>query len=151
MKTLEDTIDTLDPIKVGNEIMFKMIDLKQLLLEASDTQISIPDTVLLPFYVTDGKMLEMYDYELTLLFVDKKDFKGHLQRLTGKENVDYLPPDILKKQVNCFIELTEEERNTAVQRIAGWIDFVLSVSELKAELLDYLGEFDENKIYCELY
>ena len=151
MQKFQDLIESLEPIKISNEKLYNIAELKEKMAVLDNAQIAINDCSLTLYYVGGGKRYELYEYELGVDIVDKIDFSGYLLRLTGKETIDEIPTDIIERQKKCHIEILKDEQTLDKFILEDYLEFVMNSSELKAQIVQVFGTFAEEKLYFEIF
>ena len=68
-----------------------------------------------------------------------------------KIDSDEVEIEIKQKISNCYLELVKPQRFLEVNMIWKYIEFVKVSPEIKKRISEYLHEFDNDKLYFEIY
>jgi hypothetical protein len=152
VRTLADIIGDLPLLRHSNEELRRPADLERALLGMSPEEVEASDCFLMPAYcVVDSMFLELYEYELRIDLVERKDFAKHLLRLTGRATVEDAPEAVVRRQEHLFVELLPEERCTARALVLEYLDYLFYELETNYPW-DRCGiEFSRENVYLQLY
>lgn len=149
MKNLQEIIRKLNLIKISNEEFYKLIDLQKSLLLLDGEKVEVSDIILTPYYIQDNKRLELYEYEFSLRIIENPDFNKHLLKLTGKENIDDILPNVIERQKVCYIELSEKVLDIKV--IKKYIDYLYDCKDIKNQIKSCFEIFNINQLFFSMY
>lgn len=110
MKRLNDVIETLDERIISDEKYYNFIKFQEYLEKLSDETIEVVESILIPYYIFDGKRMELYEYALNIVTGKKQDFEEYLLTLTGKQKMDDIPKRIIEREKECRIECEENTK-----------------------------------------
>jgi len=149
MKTIREILESISQIEVSNCQYYKFLSLNTFLTSVKSEKIVQEELILTPYYICEKGILEIYDYELNVRLVEKKDSNGYFLKKTGKTALEEIDKCVLKKLTMCYIELINE--NLGVDIILNYIKFVLESNELKARIEKIDDYFDYEKLFFEVY
>ena len=150
MEKIEKIIESLNTIKITNEILYNVFDFKEALNKLVACHLEVGECLLTPFYVCDEKVYELYEFELNINFVEVKDFNKHLLNLTRKKTLEKIPQSIVNRQRKCYIELFRDEpvRKDVIEE---YLDVLLKSLEVKKQVLEVFAYFDEKNLFFAKY
>lgn len=151
IKNLNDLLNTISILERSNAKYYKLNDLHNALNKMSEKEMEVEDTILTPFYICDLGILEVYDYELNIRLVDQPSLENFILTKTGKESIDEVTFEIRKKLSNCYLELVKPLSVISIERLEKYVNYVKESSEIKKRIEEYLHEFDDRKLYFEIY
>lgn len=151
MISLNELLNSISTIERSNTTYYRLNELHNVLNEMHGKQIEVDDMILTPFYICDLGILEIYDYELNIRIVDRPSEENFILTKTGKKSIDEVGIEIKQKIRNCYLELVKPQRFLEVNMIGKYIEFVKVSSEIKKRISEYLHEFDNDKLYFEIY
>ena len=62
----------------------------------------LEDITILPYYIHNKRIMELYDYELNIRLVDSPDVDRSILKRTGKLSIDEIDTRVLSKLQNCY-------------------------------------------------
>lgn len=151
MLNIKDLLKNIEKIKISNGEYYNLQIFYEKLIAINEELKLEDDIIITPYYISEGKVLEIYDYELNIRLVDKVDIDKYLLSKTGKKSIEEINEIILDKLINCYIELEECEQNKLIEKIVKYIQYTVKSDELKKRIEKIYKSFDENKIYFEIY
>ena len=151
MQRLQSIIESIETIKISNEKLYNMVELREQIAKLTDSEIMVDDCILIPYYVNHGKMYELYEYELSIDIVEKKDFNKYLLKLTGKKAIDEIPVSVIERQKKCHMEIFKEEQNLGKPIMENYLKFIMNSSELQSQVIQVFGKFAKEKLHFEIY
>ena len=151
MKRLEDIIESLKSVSRFNERFYSLKSLREVLDSLGNEWLEVSDLLLTPYYLSNGKVLEIYEYELSIVASDEYDFERYLLNLTGRQNIKDVPDVIRKNQEMCHIVYKRDAKKLKASRIVEYIDYFLSRSDLKREIEECFASFDLEKLVFQVY
>ena len=78
MNNLQEIIHSLKFNTIStNEHFYRFRDLEQCLLQLTASSIIVNDCILIPYYICDGLVYELYEYEFSISLVDEIDLNKY--------------------------------------------------------------------------
>lgn len=151
VKSLYDLLNTISVLERSNTKYYKLNDLYNVLEKMSEEEIEVEDTILTPFYICDLGILEIYDYELNIRLVERPNAENFILTKTGKKSIDQVSSEIEEKLRSCYLELVKPQKLISTDSVEEFVNYVRSSPEIKERIGEYLHEFDDNKLYFEIY
>lgn len=151
MKRLNDLLNSISTFEKSNTKYYRMNDLQNVLNEMHGEQIEVDDTILTPFYICDLGVLEIYDYELNIRLVDCPSEETFILTKTGMKSISEVNTEIEQKLRSCYLEIVKPQRFLSTNMIEKYIRYVKNSPEIKERISENLHEFDNNKLYFEIY
>lgn len=151
MKRLNDVIETLDERIISNEKYYNLIKFQEYLEDLSDETIEVVESVLTPYYIFDGKRMELYEYALNIETSKKQDFEEYLLTLTGKQRMDDIPRHIIEREKECRIECEENTKIIRIFFLKKYIHFLLTNTDIKSQVKKIFRSFSEDNLFFELF
>ena len=151
VKSLNDLFNTISALERSNTKYYKLNDLHNALNKISGEEIEVEDTILTPFYICDLGILEIYDYELNIRLVDRPSEENFILTRTGKKSINEVSSEIEQKLRSCYLELVKPQKFLSTDMLKKYVDYVKTSPEIKERIGEYLHEFDEDKLYFEIY
>lgn len=151
MKRLMDFINMLEIKTVSNENYFSISDFIKLINENNEREIEAEDYILTPYYVHDGKRMELYEYELTISADSTISFDKYLFDLTGKSNLNDIPYDVIQRQKICFIKCSKDTHSIQLSLLKDYINTLINDERVKSQIISSFKEFDTDNFYFEVY
>ena len=151
MRNLMDIVHMLDTRVVSNEKYYKLKDLNNALNAISDRFIEVDDNVITPYYVSAGKRLELYEYELKIWNDSQEGFEEYILKLTGKKNLNDVPNEVMQRQKRCMVAYDNNSQKLRISRLKKYLCFLLRDEELKKQVESSFGAFDEDNLYFDVY
>jgi len=150
MKNIEEIIQSLETVKISNELLYNIGQLENALNSLDENEVEVLECILTPYYVKEGKRLELYAYELNIKQVEDYNYDKHLLELTGKEKIEDIPFNIIERQKNCYIEILKGKSLEKI-RLQNYINYLYSSLDVHNEVKDSFGSFAKEQLYFELY
>ncbi|GKI16246.1 hypothetical protein CE91St44_27310 [Oscillospiraceae bacterium] len=152
MKSMQNIIQSLNVAeRFNSEVLYSFIEFQKVIQRMGDDYIETDDCIITPYYVFDGKRMELYEYKLYIHLVNTPNFEKYLLRKTGRFKVSDIPKDVIILQKNCYFEILKTERKISSKKIQQYLDFLLGNNCLKAQVEQALGEFSVNNLLFEFY
>lgn len=151
MKRLDYLIQTLDITRVSNGRYYNLRDLQECLNHYPGELIEVGDYILVPYYIYMGKVLELYEYELTIVADKTQSFEEYILEFTGRKSIDDIPVCIIERKKRCYIECIENSRMMKTENLREYIRFLLSDKELQSQVIRAWKPFDAGNLFVELY
>jgi len=147
---LHSLINELDYLYLAGVKYYSLNGLEKLLTKIPK-KIEIMDVIITPFYISDSRVFELYDYELNIRVVDAPNFNNFILSKTGAKTISEIDSKIVCKLSNCYAELIKPEKNIQADILYNYIKFVKNSSEIKERIVNLHHEFDDNKLFFEIY
>ncbi len=127
----------------NKEKLIEVNDLINVLQDDSTHQVKIDNCIITPFYIAADRIMELYQYEYTLL--SGCDFEDYILRKTGKGNIENIPGNELDLRKRCFSNVMDR------QNICSYLQYIKSSSELIKEVKEAFGDYCESYLYVTIY
>ena len=96
MKLL-DVIRLAERVERPNgEELYRIAGFREQLKALNEGTLIVEDCILTPYYIHDGAMYELYEYELNIRLTDQPDFHRYLLKKTGRKAVEDIPDHIVR-------------------------------------------------------
>ena len=151
VKSLNDLLNSINTIERSNTKYYRLNDLHNALTKMYGEEIEVDDTILTPSYICDLGVLEIYDYELNIRLVDRPSEETFILTKTGKKSIDEVSIEIEQKLRSCYLELVKPQRFLLSNIMEKYVDYVKTSPEIEERISQYLHEFDNDKLYFEIY
>lgn len=151
VKNLYDLLNTISALERLNTKYYNLNDFHDALDKISGEEVEVDDTILTPFYICDSGILEIYDYELNIRLVDRSNEENFILTKTGKKSINEVNPEIEQKIRSCYLELVKPQKFLSNDLLKKYVDYVRTSPEIKERIGEYLHEFDDDKLYFEIY
>lgn len=151
MKSIYDIIQLLDVNSMFNERYYRFEDLRRYIDDLSDQLIETEDYILTPFYIFQGKRMELYEYKLRVIVEKRGSFEDYLLAITGKKSVKDISEQIIKRNRICYIECEDNTHMIKVNYLQKYINFLLFNDDIQCQVKKYLDSYDKNNLYFEIY
>lgn len=150
-KSLNDLLNSISALERSNTKYYKLNDLHSALNKMYGEEIEVSDTIITPFYICDLGVLEIYDYELNIRLVDRPSEETFILTKTGKKGINEVSSEIVRKLRSCYLEIVKPQRFLLTNMLEKYVDYVKTSPEIKERISEYLHEFDNDKLYFEIY
>lgn len=151
MERIYDIIQRMDANFVFNEKYYSFEDLRECLKGLNDKVIETEDFILVPFYISQGKRMELYEYTLKIIVEKKERFEDYLLRITGKKDIKDIPDNIIKLNRICYIECENNTHIIKTEYFLKYINFLLFNDDIPYQVQKYFKSFSTNNIFFEIY
>lgn len=148
MKYFDDLINELKYTIVSNNKYYNLLSLYEEVKKNENLILAVDDKILLPFYIYNNLVYEIYDFEL-LIKVRGDSINKYVLEKTGKNKIEFVSEDIFDKLKNCYLPLKEKYINNT--DIITYIEYICNNNELKERLRDIYGKFDVKNLFFEIY
>lgn len=111
----------------------------------------IDELLITPYYLTNDSRLELYDYALMIRISSQiRSQEEIILKITGKDSIDKVDDLILSKLKNTQFEVYETDRDTLVDYLQKYIDFIRhNYDSMLVSCRNYIGK-EEVGIYFEI-
>ena len=148
--SLQEEFMKLNIFQIANEELYKLSDLKEKMQQGSFENFEAEDLIITPYYIDNGRLYELYAFELNIRVVGKIDFDSHLKKITGKENVEEIPEEIIDLHRHCYIEKTDSQC-LSKKELQKYIFYLENSEQIRKEIQKVFSTFDKNNLYFEVY
>ena len=146
-----DLFTAMDTLKVSNGMYFNMAVFYETLSILGKSEIRVEDLVIVPFYIYNQKVLELYDYTLNIRQVDKPNADNFILKKTGKLSVKDIKPEIEHKLRRCYIEVIKPNQFIKASKLLEFFQYVRNSPEVKENVIHGFNEFMDQNLYFEFY
>lgn len=137
-------IDTVvKHIIFSGEVFINLSDFNNVLKSDIGKQIEMEECLITPYYIQDNKRMELYQYEFYLC--NECDFEDYILKLTGKRNFKDIPKEIISLRKICFAKINEHNK------IPDYLNFLFENQELRREVEQIFGDFNEVNLYATVF
>ena len=150
MKEIKNIVIELANTTVANNKYYSLLSLLEVLSKLEE-DIFLEDIIIIPYYIYNNRVMELYDYELNIRVIDKPDVEKYILQRTGKQSIKEIEPRILNKLKNCYIGLDRKNGILTTNMLIQYIHYVLDSTELQDRVEKSLGDFSESEYYFELH
>ncbi|MDF2884629.1 MAG: hypothetical protein K0R54_5198 [Clostridiaceae bacterium] len=150
-ESLNDLLNSISVLERSDTKYYKLNDLYNTLKKMYGETVELSDTIITPFYICDFGVLEIYDYELNIRLVDSPNKEAFILTKTGKKSINEVNPEIVQKLTNCYLEIVKPQRVLLTNILEKYVDYVKNSPQIKERINEYLHEFDNEKLYFEVY
>lgn len=105
--------------------------------------IEMEECIILPYYIDNGKRLELYQYEFCC--TTESDFENYMLKLTGKKKMDDISTEIVNLRKKCFSTLNDPNK------LYTFLDFLFEDEDLHKEIKRVFGGFAKENLYALVY
>lgn len=109
----------------------------------TDTCIEPDEYLVVPYYIQNNKRMELYQYEFCC--TGELNFKEYILKLTGKENIEDIPEEIVHLRRNCFSSYDEPNG------LADYLKFLFENQSLREEIERVFGHYTAENLYAIVY
>lgn len=148
MKKFDDLINELHYKNFLNVKYYSFVSLRNYLNFLNDSKIIVGDLLLVPFYIANDKIYEIYDFELYIK-IKGECLEKYILLRTGKGDISNVDSEIVDKFKECYITL--EDKLIATASIIDYINYMFNNKELKNRIYDIFGEYCINNLFFTFY
>ena len=151
MKLL-DVIRLAERVERPNgEELYRIAGFREQLEALNEGTLIVEDCILTPYYIHDGAMYELYEYELNIRLTDQPDFHRYLLKKTGRKTVEDVPAHIVRLQKECCIEVSKAEGPLLVERLLQYVDFLCAEEVMISQIQQVFGTYQRNDLWFSVY
>ena len=151
MKLL-DVIRLAERVERPNgEELYRIAGFREQLEALNEGTLIVEDCILTPYYIHDGAMYELYEYELNIRLTDQPDFHRYLLKKTGKGTVEEVPDQIVRLQRECYIEVLKADGLLPVGRLLQYIDFLFAEETVISQVQQVFGVYQPDGLRFSVY
>ena len=151
MKLL-DVIRLAERVERPNgEELYRIVGFREQLEALNEGTLIVEDCILTPYYIHDGAMYELYEYELNIRLTDQPDFHRYLLKKTGKGTEEEVPDQIVRLQRECYIEVLKADGQLPVGRLLQYIDFLFAEEAVISQVQQVFGVYQLDGLWLAFY
>lgn len=151
MKLL-DVIRLAERVERPNgEELYRIAGFREQLEALNEGTLIVEDCILTPYYIHDGAMYELYEYELNIRLTDQPDFHRYLLKKTGKGTEEEVPDQIVRLQRECYIEVLKADGQLPVGRLLQYVDFLFAEEAVISQVQQVFGVYQRNGLWLAFY
>ena len=135
----------------NGEELYRIEGFREQLEALNEGTLIVEDCILTPYYIHDGAMYELYEYELNIRLTDQPDFHRYLLKKTGKGTVEEVPDQIVRLQRECYIEVLKADGQLPVGRLLQYIDFLFAEEAVISQVQQVFGVYQRNDLWFAFY
>lgn len=143
MIKITELASKLRHIIVSGESLINLLDFEKMLEANIHREIAAEEYSIVPFYVQDGKRMELYQYEI--LVSSKYDFDDYILKLTGKKNICDISDDIASLRKMCFAKASDTDK------LQEYLNFLINNQTLRKEVKSVFGRFEVSNLFLAIY
>ena len=136
----------LNTISVSNELFFSCNDFFNLL--KMDGDIGYIDCIITPFYISNNKRYELYEYELVMSSTES--FEQYMEIVTGHK-FEAVNKNVIEIRRHCYIELSDKVNSDVTAEVIEYIEYIKNSIKLQNEIKDMFDGFDDAKMFFAIY
>lgn len=149
---LFDVVGTTKMVKRANgEVFYNLADFRRQLGKLNEDNLTAADCIITPYYICNGELYELYEYELSVVLSDTQDFRQYLLKKTGRNTVEEIPDSVVDLQRECHIEILKNDGRLLVKRVQQYIDFLSSAEEMISQVHKVFGTFQYDDLWFSFY
>lgn len=151
MKLL-DVIRLAERVERPNgEELYRIAGFREQLEALNEGILIVEDCILTPYYIHDGALYELYEYEMNIRLTDQPDFRRYLLKKTGKGTVEEVPDQIVRLQRECYIEVLTADGLLSVGRLLQYIDFLFAEETVISQVQQVFGVYQPDGLRFSVY
>ena len=151
MKLL-DVIRLAERVERPNgEELYRIAGFREQLEALNESILIVEDCILTPYYIHDGALYELYEYEMNIRLTDQPDFRRYLLKKTGKGTVEEVPDQIVRLQRECYIEVLTADGLLSVGRLLQYIDFLFAEETVISQVQQVFGVYQPDGLWFSVY
>ena len=151
MKLL-DVIRLAERVERPNgEELYRIAGFREQLEALNESILIVEDCILTPYYIHDGALYELYEYEMNIRLTDQPDFRRYLLKKTGKGTVEEVPDQIVRLQRECYIEVLTADGLLPVGRLLQYIDFLFAEETVISQVQQVFGVYQPDGLWFSVY
>ncbi len=135
----------------NGEELYRIAGFREQLEALNEGILIVEDCILTPYYIHDGALYELYEYELNIRLTDQPDFRRYLLKKTGKGTVEEVPDQIVRLQRECYIEVLTADGLLSVGRLLQYIDFLFAEETVISQVQQVFGVYQPDGLRFSVY
>lgn len=149
MCTINEITRLLKPAVFANgEVLYNIIDFIDCIKVKQEKHLGLDDenTILIPYYLENGRRMELYEYTLTISLSSQLGFERHILNITKRNRVSEIPEDLLHLYRACYIECQKSrdgECYVIKEELQKYFEFLLDNQTLSSGVKIRCERFDK--------
>lgn len=135
----------------NGEELYRIAGFREQLKALNEGILIVEDCILTPYYIHDGALYELYEYEMNIRLTDQPDFHRYLLKKTGRKTVEDVPAHIVRLQKECCIEVSKAEGPLLVERLLQYVDFLCAEEVMISQIQQVFGTYQRNDLWFSVY
>lgn len=135
----------------NGEELYRIAGFREQLEALNEGILIVEDCILTPYYIHDGALYELYEYEMNIRLTDQPDFRRYLLKKTGKGTVEEVPDQIVRLQRECYIEVLTADGLLSVGRLLQYIDFLSAEEAVISQVQQVFGVYQPDGLRFSVY
>lgn len=135
----------------NGEELYRIAGFREQLEALNEGILIVEDCILTPYYIHDGALYELYEYEMNIRLTDQPDFHRYLLKKTGRKTVEDVPDHIVRLQKECCIEVSKAEGPLLVERLLQYVDFLCAEEVMISQIQQVFGTYQRNDLWFSVY
>lgn len=135
----------------NGEELYRIAGFREQLEALNESILIVEDCILTPYYIHDGALYELYEYEMNIRLTDQPDFRRYLLKKTGKGTVEEVPDQIVRLQRECYIEVLTADGLLSVGRLLQYIDFLFAEETVISQVQQVFGAYQSDGLWFSVY
>ena len=135
----------------NGEELYRIAGFREQLEALNEGILIVEDCILTPYYIHDGALYELYEYEMNIRLTDQPDFHRYLLKKTGKGTVEEVPDQIVRLQRECYIEVLTADGLLSVGRLLQYIDFLFAEETVISQVQQVFGVYQPDGLRFSVY
>lgn len=148
MLFLEFLEQKVEYIMFNNNKYYNFLSLSKLLSTYENKKLYIDDTIIVPYYISNGKIYEIYDYELFIV-VNGIELNEYILKKTGRSSLNNINSDLLKKFDLCYMNLNLPYVDTL--KMINYVTHILNGEDMRCRIYNIFNEYVIENLYFEVY
>ncbi len=140
---LKEELRKLKIYKISNEELYKLSEFEEKLKLTNIKTFESDDLIIMPYYIDNNKIYELYAYELNVRIVDKIDFDTYIKKITGKEKIEDIPDNIIILHKHCYIGITNNQ-GLSKEKLYEYIIYLQNSQQIKEEIQKTFSTYDKD-------
>lgn len=135
----------------NGEELYRIAGFREQLEALNESILIVEDCILTPYYIHDGALYELYEYEMNIRLTDQPDFRRYLLKKTGKGTVEEVLDQIVRLQRECYIEVLTADGLLSVGRLLQYIDFLFAEETVISQVQQVFGAYQSDGLWFSVY
>ena len=135
----------------NGEELYRIAGFREQLEALNESILIVEDCILTPYYIHDGALYELYEYEMNIRLTDQPDFRRYLLKKTGKGTVEEVPDQIVRLQRECYIEVLTADGLLSVGRLLQYIDVLVAEETVISQVQQVFGVYQPDGLWFSVY
>lgn len=130
---------------------YKISDLYNRVKELESEVLRIDEDIsLLPFYIDNGRIYELYYHEFYVnVNIKESEYEQYILEITGKKHISEIPKDIRERLeiCECITSKNEIDKNVLLK----FVEHLYTDDTVYTDITSVYGTFDKEKFFFEIY